>query len=803
MASDSCFTFVADSSESFFIGSEVSLNPADEEGSRVSTVGAAVDYIFGYGSIINNTSRLATINSTLSARDNRHDDNAAIAVLSPRFGYVRSWCYRAGTGFTALGLEPSPPTSVVDESLTPNDQNGICGVLFPVPSSDALAAFDVREVGYFRKSVPSEMITLMPEFGTQSNKEFALKLQDKLYSKRIWVYVPEAARSAAPDEDFPILQTYVDICLRGCLEWGGRLLAERFLTSTTGWSEFYLNDAPMSRRPWLHRPEYSVIDDLLQRFSHVRFMERRHPEEYASRHLTTAQGMWNVPSKNNVFICRESYLQAIQASLLKPAIHSKCNNNVLQLIGIGGVGKTQLASEYCHRHFGSAYGLVVFVRAETPAIIASELRRFAVDMGMLDSSKSFEDDTVEMEQDTPSATDETANDLDDVEVIELVKRKLSKSRYRWLLVFDNMDDISRLPQYLPRGRMLVSAGSGANDYECGGGHVIVTSRVTGAAVNKSGSQSLLGREILCIECFDKNESIKFLEISLSESDRQIQGKSLRDSESDTKQQQADKRDMASLAERMGHLPLALAQAVAYLTRCDVTICEYIGRLNTLMVSGIEGDYSIVSSLSVTLDRILHESEATFKVLILLGFLSPDRITKRLVSELLMVSHFENAQDEKSKTDATSHCDQRVPLIEKPLTVSFMPLTMSYIGCSFVAAVLSRQTQSLAGFLGSVSAATAVCIVAAAAIFSATDPNVVVVRSPALVVTNERLLFETDQVWYEEYCLFCLYHAHVCSFCQGIAEAVFNSSGPRQPTREGWFHSSTPSASIAFQVLNVH
>lgn len=50
---------------------------------------------------------------------------------------------------------------------------------------------------------------------------------------------------------------------RGCLEWGGEQVATEFLLSTEGWSEFFLNDAPLSRRPWLHRPDFDVIDKIL------------------------------------------------------------------------------------------------------------------------------------------------------------------------------------------------------------------------------------------------------------------------------------------------------------------------------------------------------------------------------------------------------------------------------------------------------------------------------------------------------------------------------------------------------------
>jgi len=58
--------------------------------------------------------------------------------------------------------------------------------------------------------------------------------------------------------DFPICQTYLDCVLNGCLEWGGEDVAEQFILSTGGWSEFFLNDSPLARRPWLHRKNHKV-----------------------------------------------------------------------------------------------------------------------------------------------------------------------------------------------------------------------------------------------------------------------------------------------------------------------------------------------------------------------------------------------------------------------------------------------------------------------------------------------------------------------------------------------------------------
>lgn len=243
-----------------------------------------VDYVFGYGSIINNTSRRSTLQCLpgSSAVADAGCENAVFVTLSPQFGYKRCWCYRSSTGFTALGLKYCREDSDERQNL-----QEISGVLFPVPNAAALSAFDLRETGYQRVSVPLHLITVV----TNSDSNCQCVNQPAILCGKIWVYIPESNRLFEPDENFPLLQTYIDTCIRGCLDWGGTSTALKFLTSTSGWNEFYLNDAPLSRRPWLHRPEYSLIDKCLEEVDfHVKFSERKHPEEFSSQHLTSLRG---------------------------------------------------------------------------------------------------------------------------------------------------------------------------------------------------------------------------------------------------------------------------------------------------------------------------------------------------------------------------------------------------------------------------------------------------------------------------------------------------------------------------------
>ena len=128
------------------------------------------NFIFGYGSLINTASRNATASKPVIGVPIR---------IAAAFGYVRCWCDRSPSGFTALGLRRLPPG---ESGMTIN------GVLYPVEGND-MAAFDARKSGYVGLEVPRDMIE-------------AVSWQRLPEQGRIWVYVP-AAEGREPGEGLP------------------------------------------------------------------------------------------------------------------------------------------------------------------------------------------------------------------------------------------------------------------------------------------------------------------------------------------------------------------------------------------------------------------------------------------------------------------------------------------------------------------------------------------------------------------------------------------------------------------------
>jgi TIR domain/Tetratricopeptide repeat/NB-ARC domain len=138
--------------------------------------------------------------------------------------------------------------------------------------------------------------------------------------------------------------------------------------------------------------------------------------------------VWNIPARNPEFTGRDQMLVALRELL------TGGDRAVVQALhGMGGVGKTQLATEYAWR-FAGAYELAWWVDAEQTGLIGDQFATLGEALGCL----------------KPDARTEAIRDA--------VLGEL-RERGRWLLVFDNAQVPEDLTGWLP-----------------GGGHVLITSR---------------------------------------------------------------------------------------------------------------------------------------------------------------------------------------------------------------------------------------------------------------------------------------------------------------------------------------
>lgn len=158
----------------------------------------------------------------------------------------------------------------VTQSLSPTflgaqqvDGASCCGVIYKASETDLIAT-DRRETGYTRVEVPAAAIGLLTGTGV------TLTAGD-----RYWIYISQDAYIGSPSRTFPLVQSYVDLCVNGTLE------AVQSYPATAGsfpaaWLEtidwrpirqgdrvWWLNDRTYPYRASLTIPNASAIDATL------------------------------------------------------------------------------------------------------------------------------------------------------------------------------------------------------------------------------------------------------------------------------------------------------------------------------------------------------------------------------------------------------------------------------------------------------------------------------------------------------------------------------------------------------------
>jgi tetratricopeptide (TPR) repeat protein len=177
-----------------------------------------------------------------------------------------------------------------------------------------------------------------------------------------------------------------------------------------------------------------------------------------------------VPQRNKNFTGRLILLDNLRASLTADTTTAVLPHT---LHGLGGVGKTQLATEYTYR-YQSEYDVVWWVPADEPSLVRPALAALASQLGL---------------EVTLGRTEET---------IAAVRNALRTGvpYSRWLLVFDNADEPEDLEEFLPQGP----------------GHVLITSR------NRRWDDIV---ETIEVDVFTREESVEFL-------GRRVEGMDARD-----------------------------------------------------------------------------------------------------------------------------------------------------------------------------------------------------------------------------------------------------------------------------------
>ncbi|MCF2536273.1 MULTISPECIES: FxSxx-COOH system tetratricopeptide repeat protein [Streptomyces] len=139
----------------------------------------------------------------------------------------------------------------------------------------------------------------------------------------------------------------------------------------------------------------------------------------------------SLPSRNQAFTGRTTLLERVAASMRDGGQDGPADEpGVVSLIGMGGIGKTQLALEYAHRH-AQDYGLVWWVGADQLAAVMAGLTALASQLGLTAVQPSL--------------------------LIRALWVELA-ARDDWLLVYDNLDDLGAMNDLLPPdgGKLLIT-----------------------------------------------------------------------------------------------------------------------------------------------------------------------------------------------------------------------------------------------------------------------------------------------------------------------------------------------------------
>lgn len=202
------------------------------------------NYMIGYGSLINQKSRQASSPSSY--------DVIAVKIA----GYTRGWFARTGVvGYstTYLGCLRSSSNLLEDKARL----SFMNCILYKVEANE-LEILDRRERRYKRRLVKREDIT-------GYNNEIPK-------NANFWIFendfnAVKEFNASFPNKEYPIIQSYVDMCLEGCIildeSLGGSEFTNDFFDTTIGWNNNWANDRVYPRRPQSYCKYAYDIDDLL------------------------------------------------------------------------------------------------------------------------------------------------------------------------------------------------------------------------------------------------------------------------------------------------------------------------------------------------------------------------------------------------------------------------------------------------------------------------------------------------------------------------------------------------------------
>ena len=321
---------------------------------------------------------------------------------------------------------------------------------------------------------------------------------------------------------------------------------------------------------------------VLELARHLKLAEQE-TRQLLEASLTALPPHWLVPLPRNPFFTgREEILEDLRPHLRSDQAAGPAR---LALHGLGGVGKTQIALEYAYR-FALEYRAIFWMGAETEAQLYSGLLQIA---GVLSLSG-------------PDERDQQA-------VVAAVQQWLS-THGQWLLIVDNVDDLSLLDRLLPlarSGAMLLTTRCQTLGTRARGVELLPMQQEEGLLL-------LLRRAKVLSPDADSGQLRQFA------------------AEHPTSYSAA-----TALVRALGGLPLALDQAGAYLEATHCSLPAYLdlfdSRRRLLLRSRGEGardhPQSVWATFTLALSSVARRHPAVGDLLRVCALLQPDAIPEEL------------------------------------------------------------------------------------------------------------------------------------------------------------------------------
>lgn len=302
---------------------------------------------------------------------------------------------------------------------------------------------------------------------------------------------------------------------------------------------------------------------------------------------TVISPLWTVHyQRNPYFTGRDALLRRLDEQLIGAGQDESTPTRRVALTqphaltGLGGIGKTQVAVEYAYRcREQGVYTHTLWINAASEETIVTSFTSLAALLS------------------TFAATNET----DQHKLVDTIKRWLEDCSDRWLLIFDNADDLSLIGHYFPR---------------YGNGSILLTTRT-----HAVGSLAT---------------PIEVEKLGVMEAIRLLRRRAQRLDQAADDEMQA----MKNLVVALDCFPLALEQAGAYIEETGCSFETYLHLYSThrsalLARRGAQASNypnSVATTWSLSFQQVEHGNPAATQLLQLCAFLAPDHIPEELLTE---------------------------------------------------------------------------------------------------------------------------------------------------------------------------